>query len=46
MSKDKKKVTTFSLSEKVIEAIKTRAESEDRSASWIVNKILTKELQA
>ena len=46
MSKDKKKITTFSLSEKVIEAIKSRAESEDRSASWIVNNILAKELRA
>ena len=46
MSKDTKKITTFSLNQKVIEAIKAKAELEDRSASWIVNNILTKELKA
>ena len=39
-----KKVKGFTLSEKVIAALEKRAKKEERSLSWMVNKILEKEL--
>ncbi len=46
MKKDLKTPKTFGLSKKVLEALKKKAEQDDRSQSWIVNNILERELNA
>lgn len=46
MKKDLKKPKTVTLSEKVINALKAKSKTDDRSESWIVNNILERELKA
>lgn len=41
----KNKVKAFYLTDKVIKALEKKSKEDDRSMSWMVNKILEKELQ-
>ena len=42
----KKIIKSLNLTEKVIKALEKKAKEDDRSVSWLANKILERELQA